>query len=79
MPKKAPERRSLLETELFINRYTEMDVGEVIGHSVSYVSGRINGRSCFTVDEAYKILEFLGKKPEDICVYFPPKGGRPDE
>lgn len=77
MAKKAPNKRSRLETELFANRCTEADVAAVIGRSVPYISDRFNGRKSFTVSEAYKLLELLGREPEEIFGFFPPeKKGR---
>lgn len=76
MAKKAPNKRSRLETELFANRYTEADVAAVIGRSVPYISDRFNGRKSFTVSEAYKLLELLGREPEEIFGFFPPEPER---
>ena len=73
MAKKAPHRRSRLEPELFANRYTEADVAKVIKRSVPYISNRFNGRGSFTIDEAYKLLELLGREPEEIFTFFPPE------
>lgn len=76
MAKKAPSKRSRLETELFANRYTEADAARVIKRSVPYISDRFNGRKSFTVAEAYKLLEFLGREPEEIFGFFPPEPER---
>ncbi len=73
MAKKPPQRRSRLETELFAARYTEADVSRVIKRSVPYISAKLNGRGSFTVAEAYKLLELLGRKPEEISAFFPPE------
>nr|DAK04967.1 MAG TPA: Regulatory protein-modification, helix-turn-helix, transcriptional regulator, DNA [Caudoviricetes sp.] len=75
MAKKAPNKRSRLETELFANRYTEADVAAVIGRSTSYVSNRMIGRYAWTVAEAYQILKLLRKEPRDFVIYFPPEEG----
>ena len=59
--------------KLFANRYTEADVAKVIKRSVPYISNRFNGRGSFTTDEAYKLLELLGREPEEIFTFFPPE------
>lgn len=77
MAKKTPQRRSALETALFTSRLTEADAAAAIGRSASYISNRLNGRGSFTIADAYKILEMLGKEPEEIATFFPPeKKGR---
>lgn len=76
MAKKTPQMRSALETEIFANRYTQADVGKAIGRSVMYISNCINGKRSFTIAEAYKILEMLGRDSKEIGLFFPPEEGR---
>lgn len=66
-------------------RMAELEVtGEMlanhIGRSTTYVSNRMirNSRGySWTVDEVYKILNFLEIPQSEIFTYFPPNGGLP--
>ena len=68
-------------------RMAELEVtGEMlanhIGRSKTYVSNRMirdpRGYS-WTVDEVYKILDFLEIPQNEIFTYFPPNGGLPQK
>ncbi len=51
-----------------------------IGRSKTYVSNRMTRGSrsySWTVDEVYKILDFLEIPQSEIFTYFPPNGGLP--
>lgn len=66
-------------------RMAELDVtGEMLAHyigrSKTYVSNRMTRNSrgySWTIDEVYKILNFLEIPPSEIFTYFPPNGGLP--
>lgn len=68
-------------------RMAELEVtGEMlanhIGRSTTYVSNRMirNSRGySWTVDEVYKILNFLEIPQSEIFTYFPPNGGLPPQ
>lgn len=68
-------------------RMAELDVtGETlanyIGRSTTYVSNRMSRNSrgySWTVDEVYKILNFLEVPQSEIFTYFPPNGGLPPQ
>lgn len=68
-------------------RMAEMEVtGEAlanyIGRSTTYVSNRMTRNSrgySWTVDEVYKILDFLEVPQSEIFTYFPPNGGLPQK
>lgn len=46
-----------------------------INRSKTYVSNRMTHNFSWTIDEVYKILEFLDIPPNEIFTYFPPNGG----
>lgn len=50
-----------------------------IGKSKTYVSNRMKHNYSWTIDEVYKILNFLEIPCEEIFTYFPPNGGLPQK
>ncbi len=74
-------------------RMAELDVtGETLAHHIdrskTYVSNRMSRNSrnsqnsrnySWTIDEVYKILDFLEVPQSEIFAYFPPNGGLPPQ
>ena len=65
-------------------RMAELEItGEALanylGRCKAHVSTRMNLRYSWTVDEVYKILDFLEIPVEEIFTYFPPNGGLPQK
>ena len=61
-------------------KMAEMDVtGEALANfldkSRGYVSNRLSKNISWSIDEVYKILDFLELPAEEIFIYFPPNGG----
>lgn len=61
-------------------RMAEVDItGEALAHYLgrcdNYVSARFNNKGCWSMDDAYKIMELLEIPFEEIITYFPPNGG----
>ena len=54
---------------------TNEDLANHIGRSKTYVSNRMTRNSSWTIDEVYKILNFLELPQNEIFTYFPPNGG----
>lgn len=53
------------------------DLGYALGLCGTAVSHRMTGRTAWNIDEMYKVLEICRAKPEELHIYFPPKGGMP--
>lgn len=62
-----------LRAKLYAYRFLYRDIAERIGKSVSYVSLRFEGKSDWTVDDAYLILEMIDEPAEKLSFYFPPE------
>lgn len=63
-------------------KMAEMEVtGEALANflnrSAAYVSSRLSKNISWSIDEVYKILDFLEIPMEEIFTYFPPNGGLP--
>lgn len=63
-------------------KMAEMEVtGEALANflnrSTAYVSIRLSKNISWSIDEVYKILDFLEIPMEEIFTYFPPNGGLP--
>ena len=61
-------------------KMAEMEVtGEALsnflGKNRGYVSQRMSKNISWSIDEVYKILDFLKIPREEIFTYFPPNGG----
>ncbi len=61
-------------------RMAEMDIhnyalAEFLGVSTAYLSTRMTHRYSWTIDEVYKIMDFLQIPLEEIFIYFPKGGG----
>ena len=50
------------------------DLGYALGICGTAVSHRMTGRTAWNIDEMYKVCR---AKPEELHIYFPPKGGMP--
>ena len=55
---------------------THSDLGYALGLSHTAISRRFAGRTPWTIDEMYRVLEICRAKPEELHVYFPPIGGK---
>lgn len=49
-------------------------IAKLIEKSSTYMHERFNGKASFTIDDGYKILDFLGISHEEFVTYFPPGG-----
>lgn len=52
--------------------YGHEDLGRFLGMGRSAISRRFTGAIPWTVQEAYKTLEFCRATPEEMTTYFPP-------
>lgn len=55
----------------------QSDIGRELDLCQTAVSHRFNGRTPWTVDEMYKVLDLIDAAPEELHVYFP-RGGLAD-
>lgn len=53
------------------------DLAGLLGVEPMTVSQRMVGRTPWKLDEAYKVMDFLGLPKEQIFDYFPPEGRTP--
>ncbi len=56
------------------NEITQQDLAKVIGRSEVYISQRLRGLECFTLDECYTIMDLLRLDKKDMYFYFPREG-----
>lgn len=61
-------------------RLRQLDIDQVslarrMGLKQPTVSNRLTGRTAWTIDEMYQVLEICEAPPEDLHIYFP-KGGK---
>ncbi|MCM1330021.1 MAG: DUF739 family protein [Ruminococcus sp.] len=54
---------------------TGEDLANHIERSKTYVSNRLTHSYSWSIDEVYKILDFLEIPESEIFTYFPPNGG----
>lgn len=66
-----------LHNELRAQRISTTELGRVIGTSHAGVSRRMNGKTPWTIAEAYKVLNYLGIDQTLVFDYFPPGGIEP--
>lgn len=59
------------------NDVTGEMLANYLNRSCPYISHRLSKNKSWSVDEAYKILEFLEIPKEEFFTYFPPNGGLP--
>lgn len=50
------------------------DLGYILNLSHTAISHRMTGRTAWNIDEMYKVLEICQARPEELHIYFPPKG-----
>ena len=56
----------------------QRDLTKVLGLTTpSSISYRFTGQVPWTLDEMYKVMDFIGAKPEELHLYFPPYKHRP--
>lgn len=63
-----------LRTEMFANDVTQAELSEVLGVSQSYMTHRMTGRYAFTMEDVYKICDYLHIPYDEIPTYFPRDG-----
>ena len=49
------------------------DLGDALGISGPAISHRFTGRTPWTIDDMYKVLEVCRATPEELHIYFPPQ------
>ena len=52
----------------------QKDLARILDLTPASISHRFTGRVPWTIDEMYRILEICRAVPEDLHIYFPPKG-----
>lgn len=67
-------RYSYLSGRLRQLELTQTDVGKTLGLSQTAISQRFNGRTSWSSDEMYKILDLCRARPEELHLYFPRDG-----
>lgn len=63
-----------LRKKMKVENVSAKDIASVINRNPAYIYSCLNGQSEFRIDEAYKILEFLGEQETQIIKYFPRNG-----
>ena len=53
-----------VKQELLNQRYSQVTLAKFIGIPQSTLSDKLNGKTKFTADEAYKVAKFLNKELE---------------
>lgn len=69
-----PMKYAILRREMFVKQITQAEIGKVLGKSSGYLTSRFCGDGCFTIDEGYKILDFLKVPHSEFTEYFPATG-----
>ena len=54
---------------------SQEDLGYVLNLKTGAISHRMTGRTAWNIDEMYKVLDVIRAQPEELHIYFPPKGG----
>ncbi len=67
-------RYSYLAGRLRQLELTQADVARTLGVAQPAVSKRFNGRTPWTDDEMYRILDLCRAQPEELHLYFPRDG-----
>ncbi|MBE7053432.1 MAG: hypothetical protein E7391_04065 [Ruminococcaceae bacterium] len=52
----------------------QTEIGKLLKKSTTWLTNRFAGKESFTVDEAYKILDYLHISHDEFVEYFPPGG-----
>jgi len=52
------------------------DLGFALDLCSTAISHRMTGKTPWNIDEMYKTLEVCRAQPEELHIYFPPKGGK---
>ena len=63
-----------LKTVMFSNDVTQAELSKVLGVSETYMTHRMTGRYPFTMDDAYKICDYLHLPYSELSTYFPLNG-----
>ena len=54
----------------------QSDLGYALKLSHTAISNRMIGKTPWDIDEMYHVLEICRAQPEELHIYFPPKGGK---
>ena len=54
----------------------QSDLVEPLGLNVGSISHRFCGRTAWSIDEMYKLLDICRAEPSELHIYFPPPAGR---
>lgn len=52
----------------------QSEIYQLLDRSQTWLSNRFNGSECFTIDEGYRILDFLNIPHSEFTKFFPPFG-----
>lgn len=63
-----------LEERLHQLGMNQSDLGYALGLCSTAISHRMTGRTAWNIDEMYKTLELCRAQPEELHLFFPPKG-----
>ncbi|MBU5451405.1 helix-turn-helix domain-containing protein [Acetivibrio sp. MSJd-27] len=61
-----------VKKKMLDKRLINIDLQEALGKSQPYITGRMKGRECFSMDEIYILCELLDIPLNEISKYFPP-------
>jgi len=53
----------------------QSDLGYALKLSHTAISNRMIGKTPWDINEMYQVLEICRAQPEELHIYFPPKGG----
>lgn len=68
-----------LRNELFINGISNPELARLLLVGSSTISRKLNGKSPWTLDECYRVLDLLGKPHSALPDLFPEKGRNTEE
>ena len=64
----------LLRREIYDRGIRQTEICEKLGKSQTWLSNRLLGDACFTIDEGYELLSILKVPKSEFTEYFP-RGG----
>ena len=65
---------ALLRRDMYMQCITQVEIGKALGKSQTYMTSRFCGKECFTIDEGYKILDYMKIPYSKFTEYFPLSG-----
>ena len=63
-----------LRAAFFLRGITQDVIAEKLGKSRPYISHRLTGRDCFTIDEGYALLDMIEAPHSELPAYLPCRG-----